>query len=231
MNIASDRPVVSLSDVIKVYKEGSVETVALRGIDLRVSAGEYLAICGPSGSGKSTLLSVIGGLARPTAGRVEVRGTDISSLSESELSGLRRNTFGMVFQAENLFSWMTAQENVELAIRLTGGGGARAGAREMLQLVGLNGRQGERVSRLSGGERQRVAIAAAIANRPAVLLADEITGELDSASAAVVLDVLDQLVAREGTAVLAVTHNPETAARAARRVDIVDGKIVSGGVG
>ncbi len=222
-------PVIALNDVIKVYKEGPVETVALRGIDLRVSPGDYLAIRGPSGCGKSTLLSIIGGLARPTAGRVEVGGTDISGLPEADLAGIRRDTFGMVFQADNLFSWLTAQENVELALRLNGRPDVRAAAREALSLVGLDERRGERVSKLSGGERQRVAIATAIANRPQVLLADEVTGELDSTSAAVVLGALDQLVGREGIAVLAVTHNPEAAARAARRIDMVDGRIVSGG--
>lgn len=225
----SSPPVIVLNDVIKVYKEGPVETVALRGINLSVSRGDYLAICGPSGCGKSTLLSITGGLARPTAGRVDVGGTDISGLPEAELAGIRRKTFGMVFQADNLFSWLTAQENVELALRLSGRRDARTAAREALSLVGLADRRGERVSKLSGGERQRVAIASAIANRPQVLLADEITGELDSASAAVVLDALDNLVAREGTAVLAVTHNPEAATRAARRIDMVDGQIVSGG--
>lgn len=223
------QPVLALSDIIKVYKEGPVETVALRGVDLTVSRGDYVAICGPSGCGKTTLLSITGGLARPTAGRVDVGGTDISGLPEADLARVRRETFGMVFQADNLFSWMSAQENVELALRLNGRRDIRPAAREALSVVGLDDRRGERISKLSGGERQRVAIAAAIANRPPVILADEITGELDSASAAVVLDALDHLVAQEGTAVVAVTHNPEAAARAARRIDMIDGQIVSGG--
>jgi putative ABC transport system ATP-binding protein len=221
-------PAIALRDVIKVYKDGPIETIALRGIDAEVMPGEYVAICGPSGCGKSTLLAIAGGLARPTAGRVEVNGLDISAMAELELAEFRLAAFGMVFQADNLFSWMTAQENVELALRLAGRRGSRPAARELLARVGLDGRRGERASKLSGGERQRVAIAAALANDPQVVLADEITGELDSGSAAVVLDTLDQLVAREGTAVLAVTHNPETAARASRRVDMLDGQIVSG---
>lgn len=228
MTAASGMPAIALTDVIKVYKDGPIETVALRGIDLRVARGDYLAICGPSGCGKSTLLAITGGLARPTAGRVEVAGADISGMSEPDLASVRRATFGMVFQSDNLFSWLTAGENVEVALRLAGRGKSRPAARELLARVGLDGRRGERVSKLSGGERQRVAIAAAMANEPKVLLADEITGELDSASAAVVLDTLDQLVAREGTAVLAVTHNPETASRAGRRVDMLDGQVVSG---
>lgn len=226
MNTSASTPVIALRDVIKVYKDGSIETVALRGIDVEVMPGDYVAICGPSGCGKSTLLAITGGLARPTAGRVEVTGHDIAAVPERDLAQFRRATFGMVFQADNLFSWMSAQENVELALRLAGRGSPGQLAREMLAVVGLDDRRHERASRLSGGERQRVAIAAAIANGPKVVLADEITGELDTGSAAVVLDALDQLVAREGTAVLAVTHNPETAARASRRVDMLDGQIV-----
>jgi len=223
-----DTPVLSLGDVIKVYKEGPIETVALRGVHLDIAPGEYVAICGPSGCGKSTLLAIAGGLTRPTAGRVQIGGREISGLSESELSEVRRATLGMVFQSDNLFSWMSAQENVELAVRLAGGSDARRLSHELLASVGLESRARERVSKLSGGERQRVSIAVAIANQPRVLLADEITGELDSKSAGSVLDTIDRLVAEQGTAVIAVTHNPEAAARAMRQVDMVDGKIETG---
>lgn len=226
MSTAAGAPVLVLSDVFKVYKEGPVETVALRGVDVVVGEGEYIAICGPSGCGKSTLLSIMAGLTRPTAGRVEVAGQDIAGQTEAELAVVRRRTFGMVFQSDNLFSWMSALENVELGLRLNGRRDARRAAREALSAFGLDARRNDRVARLSGGERQRVAIAGALANQPAVLLADEITGELDSGSAAVVLEALDEVVAG-GTAVVAVTHNPEAAMRAARRVDMVDGRIAT----
>ena len=223
-------PIASLAGVTKIYGDGDTQVTALADADLSVYPGEILLIEGPSGSGKTTLISILGLLMRPTRGDVFIRGERVSALRERDLPPIRAGAFGFVFQGFNLFPALTAQENVELALRLSGRRDARTAAREALSLVGLADRRRERVSKLSGGERQRVAIASAIANRPQVLLADEITGELDSASAAVVLDALDHLVAREGTAVLAVTHNPEAATRAARRIDMVDGQIVSGGV-
>jgi ABC-type lipoprotein export system ATPase subunit len=216
-------PLLELHDLYKIYKEGDVETVALRGANLTVSPGEFVAITGRSGAGKSTLLSVVGGLAVPSAGRVILDGTDIARLSERERASFRRTHIGVIFQADNLIPFLTARENVMLPLQLAGCKNVSEQARQLLDEVGLADRMGHKPGMLSGGERQRVAIAAALANQPQLLLADELTGELDSATADKVMTLLARLNAEHTLTLLVVTHNPIVAARAARQVQIRDG--------
>ena len=217
--------VVRMVDVFKIYREAEIETVALRGASLSLRAGEFVAVLGRSGSGKSTLLNLLGGLDLPSAGQVWVEGRDITRLDERARAALRLRRIGYVYQDGNLLPYLTAQENVELPLRLAGASDAAARAEELLAALGVRHRQHHRPSALSGGERQRVAVACGLANRPALLLADEITGELDSAAAESVLAVLAQARERYGTTVLAVTHDAAVAARADRVVRMADGTL------
>ena len=214
-----------LHDLYKIYKDGGIETVALRGARLVVQAGEFVAITGRSGAGKSTLLNLIGGLAVPSAGRVVISGTDIARLNERERAGFRRNKIGIVFQADNLIPFLTALENVTLPLQLAGRAQAGERARSLLAEVGLAERSRHKPEMLSGGERQRVAIAIALANEPQLLLADELTGELDSVTADKVMEVLGALNATRQFTLLVVTHNQSVAARARRQVTIADGQL------
>ena len=216
---------LQLHDLFKIYKEGDVETVALRGATLTVPAGEFLAIRGRSGAGKSTLLNLIGGLALPSAGRVVVDGTDIARLDEGGRAAFRRTKIGVVFQADNLIPFLSALENVALPMQLEGRRRAVGRARELLAEVGLAERVEHRPGMLSGGERQRVAIAVALANEPQLLLADELTGELDSATSDRVMDLLGQLNRARGLTLVVVTHNKSVTARAGRKVRIADGQL------
>lgn len=222
---AAGIPAIELTDVFKVYKEGPIETVALRGVSLRIEKGEYTALCGPSGCGKSTLLNLVAGLALPTAGRVRVAGTEIGNQTEAERSLLRRDTLGLVFQSDNLFPRLTVLENVQLPARLAGRADAPKLAKAALESVGVGSLGARYPGQLSGGERQRVAIAAAIALGPRILLADEVTGELDSGSGAVVLDLLSRLNHDLGLTILAITHNPAAAESAHRVVNMQDGAV------
>jgi putative ABC transport system ATP-binding protein len=221
--------VLELRQVIKRYP-GSPPVDALRGVDLRVAAGELLAIVGPSGSGKSTLLHVMGTLARPSSGSVLLEGAEIASLSDRELSRVRGRRIGFVFQQFFLLDGLSALENVAMGL-LYGRVPARIRRRraaEVLQRVGLGHRLHHRPQQLSGGERQRVAIARAVVGRPAIVLADEPTGNLDSRSSDGVLALLHELH-REGTTLAVITHNPELAAGLPRRVEVRDGAIVRDG--
>jgi putative ABC transport system ATP-binding protein len=218
-----------LHDLYKIYKDGDIETVALRGARLTVQAGEFVAITGRSGAGKSTLLNLIGGLAVPSAGRVVIGGTDIARLNERERAEFRRNKIGIVFQADNLIPFLTALENVMLPLQLAGREKAAERARSLLAEVGLAERSRHKPEMLSGGERQRVAIAIALANEPQLLLADELTGELDSATANKVMEVLGALNANRQLTLLVVTHNQSVAARARRQVTIADGQLFESG--
>jgi putative ABC transport system ATP-binding protein len=203
------------------------ETVhALRGVSLRVDAGDYVAIVGPSGSGKSTLLQLLGGIDTPSAGAVEVLGTRLGDLSDRQLTRLRLTRLGFIFQRFHLLPVLTASENVELPMAEAGVSRAqrRARARELLDYVGLSHRTGHRATQLSGGEMQRVAIARALANRPAVLLADEPTGELDAATGHEILDLFRRLNA-DGTTFVVVTHDDRLAAEAGRVIHMLDGTI------
>ncbi|MEO9254300.1 MAG: ABC transporter ATP-binding protein [Tepidiformaceae bacterium] len=216
---------IELDDVFKVYKEGPIETVALRGVSIRITAGEYVALCGPSGCGKSTLLNLVAGFALPTAGRIRVAGADLGGQTEAERSRMRRIFVGLVFQSDNLLQRLTVLENVQLPARLAGCSDARGLAVAALTSVGVEGLGSRYPAQLSGGERQRVAIAAGIALSPAILLADEVTGELDSQTGQVVLDLLTRLNQEHGLTILAVTHSQKAASRAHRVIDMEDGAI------
>jgi putative ABC transport system ATP-binding protein len=212
---------VNVRDAFKIYKENEVQTVALRGANLEVRAGEFVAVVGRSGSGKSTLFSLLAGLTQPSAGRIEIDGLDLGSLSEHEAATLRRERIGVTFQANNLIPFLTALENVELPLNFASKPSSRAKA--LLESVGLTERHDSMPAQLSGGEQARVALAMALANNPGLLLADEPTGELDSQTAADIISMLERLNIEHGLTVLVVTHNPELAARARRTVRMTDG--------
>jgi putative ABC transport system ATP-binding protein len=213
-------------DLRKDYPMNGEVVHALRGVSLDVGAGEYIAVVGPSGCGKSTLLQLLGGLDAPTAGTVEVLGTRLDSLSDRELTRLRLLRLGFVFQRFHLLPVLTARENVELPMAEAGvpARERRARALALLDYVGLAPRAGHRATQLSGGEMQRVAVARALANRPAVLLADEPTGELDAATGQGILDLFRRLNA-DGATLVVVTHDDRLAAEAGRVVRMLDGRI------
>ena len=227
---APSAPRVELVGVTRTYAPGEAEEVrALRGIDLALPAGSSVSIVGPSGCGKTTLLNLVGLLDSPTAGEVRWDGRPVGRSSDRERSRLRLQTVGFIFQRFYLLPTLTAAENVELPMRALRRPRTehRAHALELLREVGLQGRAHAYPHQLSGGEEQRVAIARAVANDPGLLLADEPTGELDSASAGVVLDLLGRVRAQREATLLLVTHNPEVAARASRHVVLRDGRLVS----
>jgi putative ABC transport system ATP-binding protein len=211
----------------KTYRSGDVDVHALRGVGLSLGRGEFVAVMGPSGSGKSTLLHLLGGLERPTAGEILVAGRRIDSMSETKLARLRRGEIGFVFQFFNLVPSLTVAENVELPSLLAGRTPAQARARrdELLGALGLSNRASVGPAQLSGGEQQRVALARALVNRPTVVLADEPTGNLDSASAREVLQLL-RGARRDGQSILLVTHDARVAAAADRVITLRDGAIV-----
>ena len=220
-------PIIEIRGLRKIYRVGKVDVAALRGVDLDVPPGEFLAIVGPSGSGKSTLFHIIGGLTPATEGRVRIGGQDISSLTDAGRTELRKKKVGFVFQKFNLLPNLTAADNIAIA-RFIGGndGPADQGFQEVLQLLGIAERLEHKPAALSGGEQQRVAIARAIVNHPAILLADEPTGNLDTENSATVLEVMRGLNRRLGQTILMITHNPEAAAFADRTVRMRDGRIV-----
>jgi putative ABC transport system ATP-binding protein len=219
--------VLSARGLAKTYVSDGIEVLALRGVDLDVAAGEFVAVMGPSGSGKSTLLHLLGGLDRPTAGTIELDGRALERLSERDWAILRRSQIGFVFQFFNLVDNLTVAENVELPARLVGAcpGEARVRREELLDRLGVSARAHALPSQLSGGQHQRVALARALVNRPAVLLADEPTGNLDSASAAEVVSLLRQL-REEGQTVVLVTHDARVASAADRVISMRDGLVV-----
>ncbi len=218
--------VVAAKDLAKTYSINSRPVSALRGVSLEIDQGEYVAITGPSGSGKSTLLQLLGGLDQPTSGSLELMGTAVEQLSDSELTTLRLTKVGFIFQRFHLMPVLTARENVELPMAEAGASRAdrSARARELLAYVGLSDRIDHRATQLSGGEMQRVAIARALANHPALILADEPTGELDAVTGDQILGLFDQLH-RDGVTVVVVTHDERLAGRAARRVSLLDGRV------
>jgi putative ABC transport system ATP-binding protein len=224
--VSADGALISVRDVFKVYREATTETVALRGASLELRPGEFVSLMGRSGSGKSTLVSVMAGLALPTAGQVIVDGRDITRLNEAERAQLRARRIGLVFQSGNLIPFLTAAENVRLALQLSGRATGNGRARDLLSEVGLAARTNHFPRQLSGGEVQRVAIAVALALDPALLIGDELTGELDSATAVRVMDVLREVRRQRQLSIMLVTHNPELAALADRRLQLVDGMVV-----
>lgn len=212
----------------KTYHVGEVDVHALRGIDLHVARGEFLAIIGPSGSGKSTLFHILGGLAPPTAGEVWIDGVNLRGLTENERTEMRQKKVGFVFQKYNLLPTLSARDNIAIAQSLAGATSPPPGFDAILRLLGIEGRLDHKPRALSGGEQQRVAIARALVNQPAILLADEPTGNLDTANSNAVLDILRDLNNRTHQTILMITHNPEAAAFADRTVTMRDGRIVDG---
>jgi putative ABC transport system ATP-binding protein len=220
-------PAVEAVDVRRSYHLDGVSVEALRGVSLRIDPGEYVAVVGPSGSGKSTLMHLFGCLDRPTSGVLRVGDRDVATLGDGELAGLRNRTIGFVFQSFQLLGRTTALDNVALPLVYRGVRRAerRKRAEAALTAVGLAHRLGHRPGQLSGGEQQRVAIARALVGEPGLLLADEPTGNLDTGSGAEIMALLDGLVRDRGVAVVVVTHDPEVAAMARRRVRMRDGLI------
>ena len=223
-----DEPFVICDNLVKIYKVADLEAVALQGLDLQIHKGQLMAIIGNSGSGKSTLLNILGGIDRPSAGRVTVGGRDLLKLSEAQLVQYKRDMVGFVWQqtSRNLIPYLTALENVELPMIIAGRAGrkGRQWAVEMLEAVGLGDRMRHKLSQLSGGEQQRVAIAIAMANNPPLLLADEPTGSVDNRTAATIFDILHQVRSTYGTTIVIVTHDPKVMSKVDRVVAIRDGK-------
>jgi len=223
--------VIELQDVKKIYKMDGVETPALRGVDLKINKGQFVAIMGPSGSGKSTLLHMIGALDTPTSGKVILDGVDIATLKESDLARLRGKKIGIVFQFFNLHPTLTALENIELPMIVVEKDKKerQQKARELLSAVGLEHRAHHLPSQLSGGEQQRIAIARALANDPDIILADELTGNLDTKTKAEIMNFLLTLQKEKKMTVTVITHELEIAQYAETIVHIVDGRIKVGG--
>jgi putative ABC transport system ATP-binding protein len=225
----AEPPIVDAIDLTRDYPLGESVVHALRGINLRVGRGELVAVRGRSGSGKTTLLNLLGGLDRPTSGRVVVDGHEVSSMSEDELVGVRRRTVAFVFQAFGLVPFLTATENVEVPLRLVHANPRERDQRvaDLLDVVGLSDRARHRPHELSGGEQQRVALARSLANRPSLLLADEPTGQLDSDTGHVIMLLLRSIVRNEGITAIVATHDPMMLDVADRIVELRDGAFVA----
>jgi putative ABC transport system ATP-binding protein len=226
--VNSPDSIIRVRDLRKVYKQGKVDVEALRGVNLEVPAGEFLSIVGPSGSGKSTLFHIVGGLTPATSGEVVVGGVDVSAAGDDGRTELRRKHVSFVFQKFNLLPNLTARDNIRTALHIAGkpSQGFESELRDILDLLGIAGRLDHKPSELSGGEQQRVAIARALATRPAILLADEPTGNLDTANSLAVLSLLRDLNDRLGQTILMITHNTEAAEYGHRVVHMRDGEIV-----
>ena len=220
-------PIICIQELRKIYRVGDVEVAALRGVSLQVAKGDFVSIVGPSGSGKSTLFHVLGGLASPTSGTITIDGDDLMAMSDSGRTNLRRRKVGFVFQKYNLLPTLTALGNIEMA-RYFGekSGPLDQSFLDLLKLLGIHERLDHKPRAMSGGEQQRVAIARALVNQPAILLADEPTGNLDTENSEKVLGVLRDLNERLGQTILMITHNPEAAAYGHRTVHMRDGRIV-----
>lgn len=223
----SSDAIIQVRGLTKLYHVGDVEVAALRGIDLDIQRGEFVAIVGTSGSGKSTLFHILGGLTAPSAGSVVIDGKDLSSMTAAQRTDLRKSTVGFVFQKYNLLPTLSAEDNIKI-VEYIGGRSTAFSPRflEILDLLGIADRLKHKPRALSGGQQQRVAIARGIVNDPAILLADEPTGNLDSQNSAAVLRLLKDLNRSTGQTILMITHDPEAAAYASRSVHIRDGRIV-----
>lgn len=220
--------IVRLEHATKVYQQGKVEVRAIDDISLEIDRGDFAALCGPSGSGKTTALNLIGGLDDPTSGKIFLEDLDLSKLSRSEVSELRRDRIGFVFQAYNLIPVMTAYENAEFVLRLQGVSESQCRERvmEVLEAVGLGGLEQRHPDEMSGGQQQRVAIARAIVTKPAIVLADEPTANVDSHTAGSLLDLMQELNEKEGVSFLFSTHDQMVMDRARRLIRLRDGKVV-----
>ena len=227
-----ENPVIQIRNMTKVFHLGGGNDVhALRGVSLDIYPGEMVAIMGPSGSGKSTLMNMIGCLDSPTSGEYHLDGLMVSSLVDDELAMARNQKIGFIFQKYNLLPRANAIENVELPMRYSENTDDMTGrAKEMLKLVGLEERMNHKPNELSGGQQQRVAVARALVNHPAIILADEPTGNLDSVAGQEVMDLLLKLNREKGTTIVIVTHDPGVASQAQRTIRLFDGKIVEGGL-
>ena len=220
-------PALHFRDVFKIFRSGSVETVALRGLELRVEPAEFVAVLGPSGCGKSTMLSLAAALDEPSAGEVRAGERSLQRLDELQLSRYRAREVALVFQSDNLWPVLSARENVALALRLSGMAEPLRAAEEALAAFGLRDRASHTAAALSGGEQQRVAIAAAFAKEAPLVLADEPTGELDANNERIVLEALAHLRERRGASVVLVTHSDQVAAAADRVIEMRDGKVIA----
>jgi putative ABC transport system ATP-binding protein len=219
--------ILKAEDLEKVYRVGKVDVPALRGISLTVQEGEFLAVMGPSGCGKSTMLHLMGGLLTPTNGRILIDGEDLTAASDAKRTDIRRRKIGFVFQRFNLFPTLTAEGNLRLAERIHGNGADDPDRRrEILRMLRLEDKMHHKPLELSGGEQQRVALARAVVNRPAIVLADEPTGNLDTENSALVLKMFSELNDRFNQTIIMITHNPEAAAACQRIIQMRDGHIV-----
>ncbi|MEO8660584.1 MAG: ABC transporter ATP-binding protein [Bryobacteraceae bacterium] len=219
--------IIRIEGLTKVYHVGDVDVHALRGVDLEVQRGEFLSVVGPSGSGKSTLFHILGGLTHPTAGAIHINNQDLLRMRDSDRTNLRKTTVGFVFQKYNLLPTLTASDNIEIARNIAGHTGTwDAQFDEILTMLGIKSRLHHKPRALSGGEQQRIAIARAIVNNPAILLADEPTGNLDTENSNIVLGLLRDLNKRLGQTILMITHNPEAAEFGDRTVHMRDGRMV-----
>jgi putative ABC transport system ATP-binding protein len=223
--MTNSEPIIRVRGLRKTYQSGDVPVHALRGVDLDVKRGEFLAVIGPSGSGKTTLFHILGGLAPPTAGEVAIDGQELREMSESARTEMRQRKIGFVFQKYNLLPTLTADDNIAIAQSLAGVKERPRGFEQVLKQLGIHNRLDHRPRALSGGEQQRVAIARALVNQPVILLADEPTGNLDTENSQMVLDILRQLNKGLGQTTLMITHNPEAAAFADRTVSMRDGRL------
>jgi putative ABC transport system ATP-binding protein len=224
----SEMPIIYVRQLTKTYRVGDVDVHALRGVDLDVAKGEFIAVVGSSGSGKSTLFNILGGLTPPSTGSVHIGGKDLSHMANAERTNLRKDTVGFVFQKYNLLPTLSAEDNIKI-VKYIGGHGMEFDSpfQKVLHLLGISERLKHKPRALSGGQQQRVAIARAIVNRPAILLADEPTGNLDSQNSTAVLELLKDLNERLGQTVLMITHDEEAASYAHRKVHMRDGQLVS----
>jgi putative ABC transport system ATP-binding protein len=220
--------ILSTKDLTKSYKIGKLEVPALRGVSLEVEEGEFVAIMGPSGCGKSTLLHLLGGLLSPTTGSIIIDGEDLAKVSDAQRTDIRRRKIGFVFQRFNLFPTLTAEGNLKLAEKIHTGNGSKNSDRrkEVLKLLKLENKMHHKPLELSGGEQQRVALARAIVNRPAIILADEPTGNLDTENSEIVLEMFKELNAKFNQTIVMITHNPEAAAVCSRVIRMRDGHVV-----
>jgi putative ABC transport system ATP-binding protein len=219
--------ILRTEDLTKNYKIGKVDVPALRGVTISIDEGEFVAIMGPSGCGKSTLLHLMGGLLSPTSGKIEIDGEDLSQVSDAKRTDIRRRKIGFVFQRFNLFPTLTAEGNLKLAEKIhTKNGGSSEKRREVLRLLQLEDKMHHKPLEMSGGEQQRVALARAVINTPAIILADEPTGNLDTENSKIVLDMFRDLNKELGQTIIMITHNPEAAAACSRIIHMRDGRVV-----